>query len=132
MPSGITISDRRIVIHQLVAFGPNVPASSSGSYYSSGCRTAFSIFLKRRRFQRRQRAFIGIHGGLGVVVPLVVPLAAVVVAGGGAAAKGISDIKESWSLPRTPGFFTQAVLRDLEVAQTPVHDLVVAYGGPDD
>jgi hypothetical protein len=64
-----------------------------------------------------------------VVAPLVVPLVAVVVAGGGAAAKGIADIMKSRSVATNARVIHEAALHDLEVAQKPVHECVALYGG---
>jgi hypothetical protein len=63
-----------------------------------------------------------------MVAPLVFPLAAVVVAGGGAAAKGVADIVRSRTMAKEATIRHEAALEDLAVAQEVVHDRVVAYG----
>ncbi len=64
-----------------------------------------------------------------MVAPLVVPLVAVIVVGGGAAVKGITDIVKSRSIASDARAVHEAALRDLEGSQEPVHDRVAAYGG---
>lgn len=63
-----------------------------------------------------------------MVAPLVIPLVAAAVAGGGAAAKGVSDIVKSRAMVRDARILHEASLSDLEAAQKPVHESVAAYG----
>jgi hypothetical protein len=64
-----------------------------------------------------------------VLPALVISLAAITVAGGVAAAKGMADIVKGRSLARDARVLHEAALHDLEAAQKPVHECVAAYGG---
>lgn len=63
-----------------------------------------------------------------MVAPLVIGLGVVVVAGGGAAIKGLADIASGRSIAEDARLRHEAALQELEVAQKPVHECVAAYG----
>ena len=63
-----------------------------------------------------------------MVAPLVIPLAAAIAAGVGAAGKGVADVAKARSLANDARLRHEATLAALESAQVPVHDRVSAYG----
>lgn len=63
-----------------------------------------------------------------MVLPLAIPLAVAVAAGVGAASKGMADMAKARSLAKDARARHEATLGALEVAQAPVHDLVLEYG----
>ncbi len=63
-----------------------------------------------------------------MVAPLAIPLAAVIVAGGGAAVRGLRDIATSRSVAGDAKALHEAALLELEKTQKPVHECVAAYG----
>jgi hypothetical protein len=63
-----------------------------------------------------------------MVAPLVIPLAAVIAAGVGAAVKGAKDITAARSIAKDARAQHESALHDLETAQKPVHERVAGYG----
>lgn len=60
--------------------------------------------------------------------PLVIPLAAAIAAGVGAAVKGVKDITDARSIAKDARARHESALHALEIAQKPVHERVAAYG----